>query len=47
MLRSKKGEQPYFSFSREKIMLGCLVEKYCSNLSARSGEEKSANMSST
>ena len=44
---SKKGKQSSFSFSIEKLMLGCLDDKYSLNLSAWSGEENSANMSST
>ena len=47
MLTSTKGKQSSFSFSIEKFLLGCLDGKYSLNLSAWSGEENSANMSST
>ena len=47
MLTSEKGKQTSFSFSIEKSMLGCLDDKYFLNLSACSGKENSANMSST
>ena len=46
MLTSKKGQQPSFSFTIEKFMLGCLDDKYSLNLSAWSGAVNSANMSS-
>ena len=47
MLRSKKGKQPSFSFSIEKVMFRCLDDKYSLNLSTWSGEEHNAIMSST
>ena len=47
ILTSKKGIQPSFSLSVEKLMLGCLDDKYSLNLTAWSREGNSTNMSST
>ena len=47
MWTSKKGKQPSFSFSIEKLILGCLDEKYSFNLSAWPGEKNISNISST
>ena len=46
MLTSKKSKQPSFSFYIQKFMSGCLDDKYSLNLSARSGDKNSTNMSS-
>ena len=47
MLTSKNSKQPPFSFSIKRFMLKCLDDKYSLNLSSQSGEEISANISST